>query len=149
MFYIQTYLCFFQIEIPVGSIVTVSKAHTAKIIPNAVKIKTQGKFYLFGSLISRDNTYRLLINVTGRSSGPDADSESAVIRDVGVKVYFICDFSLIYITVLCFRWKKEYAVSTMSMTTYRRCPVCQVQAPATHLLASWKVTQLYSWLQPP
>lgn len=57
------------IEIPAESVISVSKAKTAKIIPNAVKIKTEGKYYLFGSLISRDNTYRLLVNVTSRARG--------------------------------------------------------------------------------
>lgn len=66
----------FQIEIPAESVIAVTKANTAKIIPNAVKIKTEGKYYLFGSLISRDNTYRLLVTITSKGIRRDDNGVS-------------------------------------------------------------------------
>uniref|UniRef100_A0A915JH04 GRAM domain-containing protein n=1 Tax=Romanomermis culicivorax TaxID=13658 RepID=A0A915JH04_ROMCU len=66
------------IEIPVHSISAVCKARTAKIIPNAVCIKTKGgKQYFFGSLLSRDTTHHLLNTVLNRFQEVQIDDPSS------------------------------------------------------------------------
>lgn len=48
-------------------IVAVTKEKTARIIPNAVGIRTDdGRVFVFGSLISRDNTFQLLQTLVQR-----------------------------------------------------------------------------------
>lgn len=49
-----------QLLIPISDVVSVSKEKTAKIFPNAVGICTEEAKYVFGSLISRESTYKLL-----------------------------------------------------------------------------------------
>lgn len=53
-----------RIKILVSSITNITKKKTAIIIPNAVGIVTEDhKQYVFGSLMSRDNTFRLLFSI--------------------------------------------------------------------------------------
>jgi len=52
-----------QILIPVSDVVSVTKEKTAKIFPNAVGICTEEAKYVFGSLISRESTFRLMQEV--------------------------------------------------------------------------------------
>lgn len=49
--------------IPLLSVEKITKEKTARIIPNAVGIATTEDKHVFGSLISRDNTYRLMNKV--------------------------------------------------------------------------------------
>lgn len=45
------------------SVQKITKEKTARIIPNAVGIATVEDKHVFGSLMSRDNTYRLMTEV--------------------------------------------------------------------------------------
>lgn len=45
------------------SVTKITKEKTARIIPNAVGIATAEDKHVFGSLMSRDNTYRLMTKV--------------------------------------------------------------------------------------
>lgn len=51
------------IEIHVTKVVNVTREKTAFIIPNAIGIRTAEDKFVFGSLMSRDNTYKLMVNV--------------------------------------------------------------------------------------
>lgn len=52
-----------SIRIPVSSITNISKKNTARIIPNAIGVLTEKTKYVFGSLMSRDNTYQLMLSI--------------------------------------------------------------------------------------
>ncbi|XP_076354765.1 uncharacterized protein LOC143249191 isoform X2 [Tachypleus tridentatus] len=54
--------------IPVGNIIRVTKERTAKIIPNAIGITTQEEKFVFGSLLSRDASYRLIHQIWKKAS---------------------------------------------------------------------------------
>ena len=62
-----------------SDVVRVQKERTAKIIPNAVGVCTaDGKTHVFGSLLSRDSTYKLMSHVWKKVQGAiegDSDSE--------------------------------------------------------------------------
>lgn len=45
------------------SVEKITKEKTARIIPNAVGIETSEDKHVFGSLMSRDNTYRYMVKV--------------------------------------------------------------------------------------
>jgi hypothetical protein len=61
-----------QLLIPIVSVLKISKEKTARIIPNAVGVTTEDDKHVFCSLLSRDSTYRLMVQVwkTAMSSGP-------------------------------------------------------------------------------
>jgi hypothetical protein len=63
---------FFQLLIPVGSVVRITKERTAKIIPNAVGICTRSEKHIFASLLSRDTTYKLMCKVWNYSIDQEA-----------------------------------------------------------------------------
>ncbi|KAK7081214.1 hypothetical protein SK128_010817 [Halocaridina rubra] len=65
--------------IPISQVSTIQKERTAKIIPNAVGLTTiDGKSYVFGSLLSRDSTYKLMNHMWKKSKMiQDSDSEPA------------------------------------------------------------------------
>lgn len=44
-------------------VLKISKEKTAKIIPNAVGISTEDEKHVFGSLLSRDSTYKFMLQV--------------------------------------------------------------------------------------
>lgn len=48
----------------------VSKEKTARIIPNAIGVATSDEKHVFGSLLSRDNTYKLMVQVWKTALGP-------------------------------------------------------------------------------
>lgn len=50
----------FQLLIPVLAVEKITKEKTARIIPNAVGIATSEDKHVFGSLMSRDSTYRYM-----------------------------------------------------------------------------------------
>ena len=50
----------------------VSKEKTARIIPNAIGVATLEEKHVFGSLLSRDNTYKLMVQVWKTALGPPA-----------------------------------------------------------------------------
>jgi hypothetical protein len=61
-----------QLLIPTVSVLKISKEKTARIIPNAVGVATEDDKHVFCSLLSRDSTYRLMVQVwkTAMSPGP-------------------------------------------------------------------------------
>ncbi|XP_022258604.1 GRAM domain-containing protein 2B-like isoform X2 [Limulus polyphemus] len=54
--------------IPVGSVTKITKERVAKIIPNAIGITTHDEKYVFGSLLSRDASYRLIYKIWKKAS---------------------------------------------------------------------------------
>ncbi|GFG28296.1 hypothetical protein Cfor_11311, partial [Coptotermes formosanus] len=61
-----------KLLIPTVSVLKISKEKTARIIPNAVGVATEDDKHVFCSLLSRDSTFRLMVQVwkTARSPGP-------------------------------------------------------------------------------
>ncbi|XP_068238772.1 uncharacterized protein [Palaemon carinicauda] len=68
-----------RLLIPISQVASVQKERTAKIIPNAVGLQTiDGKSYVFGSLLSRDSTYKLMTHLWKKAQMiQDSDSEPA------------------------------------------------------------------------
>lgn len=66
-----------QLLIPVTQVASLQKERTAKIIPNAVGLQMlDGKNYVFGSLLSRDSTYKLMLHIWRKAQRmADSDSE--------------------------------------------------------------------------
>ncbi|CAG2056795.1 unnamed protein product [Timema podura] len=52
-----------RILIPIISVLKISKEKTARIIPNAVGVVTEDEKHVFGTLLSRDSTYRFMVQV--------------------------------------------------------------------------------------
>ncbi|KAK6643858.1 hypothetical protein RUM43_000121 [Polyplax serrata] len=52
-----------KLLIPTVDVLKISKEKTAKIIPNAVGISTEDEKHVFGSLLSRDSTYKFMLEV--------------------------------------------------------------------------------------
>lgn len=52
-----------KLLIPITSVVKITKERTARIIPNAVGVTTADDKHVFGSLLSRDSTYKLMVMV--------------------------------------------------------------------------------------
>ncbi|EEB13482.1 hypothetical protein Phum_PHUM242860 [Pediculus humanus corporis] len=52
-----------KLLIPAADVLKISKEKTAKIIPNAVGISTEDEKHVFGSLLSRDSTYKFMVQV--------------------------------------------------------------------------------------
>ncbi|CAD5112840.1 DgyrCDS2052 [Dimorphilus gyrociliatus] len=67
----SSYFCFYskilghetRLEIPLESVINITRERTAFVIPNAIGILSTQDKYVFGSLMARDKTYRLMINV--------------------------------------------------------------------------------------
>ncbi|GFX32387.1 uncharacterized protein TNCV_2173071 [Trichonephila clavipes] len=59
-----------KILLPVSDVIKVTKERTAKIIPNAVGLYTVGGKHVFGSLLQRNTTYRLMHHVWLKSADP-------------------------------------------------------------------------------
>ncbi|XP_026750148.2 uncharacterized protein LOC113510812 isoform X2 [Galleria mellonella] len=52
-----------KLLIPTSSVLRISKEKVARIIPNAVGVCTRDERHVFGSLLSRDSTYKLMMHV--------------------------------------------------------------------------------------
>ncbi|XP_050730861.1 uncharacterized protein LOC127005792 isoform X1 [Eriocheir sinensis] len=75
-----------RLLIPVTQVASLQKERTAKIIPNAVGLQmVDGKNYVFGSLLSRDSTYKLMLHIW-RKAQRMADSDSELPSGVQVAV---------------------------------------------------------------
>jgi len=61
--YINYKVTYLQLLIPTADVLKVSKEKTAKFIPNAVGIFTEDEKHVFSSLLSRDSTYKLMVQV--------------------------------------------------------------------------------------
>ncbi|XP_063220012.1 uncharacterized protein LOC134529632 isoform X2 [Bacillus rossius redtenbacheri] len=62
-----------KLIIPAASVQDVSRGKTAKIIPNAVFVTSQGQKYVFGFLRFRKTTYHLMLEVWKNASGSTND----------------------------------------------------------------------------
>lgn len=63
-----------SIVVPFADIVSIEKRNTAYLIPNAILVKTLQNKYLFSSLVARDMTYSMLVNIW-RLSQPSASAQ--------------------------------------------------------------------------
>ncbi|XP_073979126.1 uncharacterized protein isoform X3 [Rhodnius prolixus] len=59
-----------KLLIPTSTVLKVTKEKTAYIIPNAVGITTEDDKHVFGSLLSRDSTYKLMVQVWNAALTP-------------------------------------------------------------------------------
>lgn len=91
-----------KIIIPVVSVVMMKKTRTALLVPNALVISTATERYIFGSLLSRDTTFKLLKSVcthleigsTANSPFPSsAENSFRVQRPTSLPLDFNVDFS--------------------------------------------------------
>jgi len=64
-------LAVLQLLIPTASVLKVTKEKTARIIPNAVGIATLSEKHVFSSLLSRDSTYKLMVQVWKNATAPE------------------------------------------------------------------------------
>jgi GRAM domain len=64
-------LAVLQLLIPTASVLKVTKEKTARIIPNAVGIATLAEKHVFSSLLSRDSTYKLMVQVWKNATAPE------------------------------------------------------------------------------
>ncbi|XP_043468476.1 GRAM domain-containing protein 2B-like isoform X2 [Leptopilina heterotoma] len=62
-FYSNVFGYITKLLIPTISVVKITKEKTARIIPNAVAVSTEENRHVFCSLLSRDTTYKLMIEV--------------------------------------------------------------------------------------
>ena len=62
-FYSNVFGYITKLLIPTISVVKITKEKTARIIPNAVAVSTEEDRHVFCSLLSRDTTYKLMIEV--------------------------------------------------------------------------------------
>lgn len=69
----------FQLLIPTVDVLKVSKEKTAKIIPNAVGISTEDEKHVFGSLLSRDSTYNLMVQVWKAATDPVVELKAPIV----------------------------------------------------------------------
>ena len=63
-----------SIVVPFSDVVSIEKRNTAYLIPNAIIVKTLQNRYTFSSLVSRDLTYGMLVNIW-RLSAPSAAAQ--------------------------------------------------------------------------
>ncbi|KAL5003922.1 hypothetical protein ScPMuIL_017378 [Solemya velum] len=67
----QSWFCFYSkirarrrlLEIPLEKVIAITREKTALIIPNAIGIQTAEEKYVFGSFVSRDTAYKLLMSM--------------------------------------------------------------------------------------
>ncbi|XP_046400933.1 GRAM domain-containing protein 2B-like isoform X3 [Ischnura elegans] len=74
-----------KILIPTVSVLKVTKERTAKIIPNAVGVATEEDKHVFGSLLSRDATYKLMVQVWRNARASDVIRKDSIIKPQVVK----------------------------------------------------------------
>ncbi|XP_026325887.1 GRAM domain-containing protein 2A-like isoform X3 [Hyposmocoma kahamanoa] len=60
-----------KLLIPVTSVLRITKEKVARIIPNAVGVCTRDERHVFGSLLSRDSTYKLMTQVWKATRVPE------------------------------------------------------------------------------
>ncbi|XP_049937850.1 GRAM domain-containing protein 2B-like isoform X1 [Schistocerca serialis cubense] len=71
-----------KLLIPTVSVTKISKEKTAYIIPNAVGVSTAEGKHVFGSLLSRDSTHRLMTQVWKAAQQPDPQGNLLPIEQV-------------------------------------------------------------------
>ncbi|CAH2232192.1 jg12351 [Pararge aegeria aegeria] len=60
-----------KLLIPTTSVLRITKEKVARIIPNAVGVCTRDERHVFGSLLSRDSTYKLMMHVWKSTRVPE------------------------------------------------------------------------------
>ncbi|KAJ8718500.1 hypothetical protein PYW08_002737 [Mythimna loreyi] len=60
-----------KLLIPTISVLRITKEKVARIIPNAVGVCTRDERHVFGSLLSRDSTYKLMMHVWKAARAPE------------------------------------------------------------------------------
>ncbi|KAJ0175122.1 hypothetical protein K1T71_009263 [Dendrolimus kikuchii] len=60
-----------KLLIPTTSVLRITKEKVARIIPNAVGVCTRDERHVFGSLLSRDSTYKLMTHVWKAARAPE------------------------------------------------------------------------------
>lgn len=85
---------FFQLLIPIASVLKISKEKTARIIPNAVGVATLDEKHVFGSFMSRDSAHRLMLQVwrAARPASNGDDNSLDAVRVRQFQVYNSCNF---------------------------------------------------------
>ncbi|KAH3841379.1 GRAM domain-containing protein 2B-like [Dreissena polymorpha] len=71
----QNWFCFYsrikgrgrKLEIPMESVISITREKTAIIFPNAIGLQTKNEKYAFGSFIARDSVYRFLVSCWKKS----------------------------------------------------------------------------------
>lgn len=89
MYVSEAHVCFYSsifgwvtsIVVPFSDIISIEKRNTAYLIPNAIQLKTLQNKYLFSSLVTRDLTYSMLVNIWRLSQPSAATQEQAVATD--------------------------------------------------------------------
>lgn len=68
--HVKLFFHLLQLLIPTVSVLKISKEKTARIIPNAIGVVTEDGKHVFCSLLSRDSTYRLMVEVWKTADRP-------------------------------------------------------------------------------
>ena len=75
-----------KLLIPVVSVERISKEKTAKIIPNAIGVATANERHVFGSFMSREAAYRLMLSVWRPTDVPETPTSEAAKSPVELPV---------------------------------------------------------------
>ncbi|KAI3620670.1 hypothetical protein CBS9595_002637 [Malassezia furfur] len=70
-----------SIVVPFADIISIEKRNTAYVIPNAILIKTLRSKYHFSSLVTRDSTYSMLVNIWRLSQPSTNAQQTAMIAE--------------------------------------------------------------------
>lgn len=75
-----------KLLIPVVSVVRISKEKTAKIIPNAIGVATLDERHVFGSFMSREAAYRLMLSIWRPAELPETPTATVKAAPVDVEI---------------------------------------------------------------
>ncbi|XP_059082061.1 GRAM domain-containing protein 2B-like isoform X2 [Tigriopus californicus] len=81
-FYSNVFGYITKLQIPIRSVIRISKEKTARIIPNAVGLTTNEEKHVFSSLLSRDSTFKFLTHVWKRALRDQVLREAQDLEDV-------------------------------------------------------------------
>ncbi|XP_041088322.1 GRAM domain-containing protein 2B-like isoform X3 [Polyodon spathula] len=127
-----------RIVIAVSSVTLIKKTKTAILVPNALVIATPNDRHVFGSLLSRDATYKVLKAVcvhledksTGNSPVISAENSFRAERPTSLSLDFTADFSDLDGAVRKRRQEMEETTSSGSQTPeYESIPVKNGELP--------------------
>ncbi|MGH0176604.1 UNVERIFIED_CONTAM: hypothetical protein FKN15_073657 [Acipenser sinensis] len=132
LFVSENWICFHskvfgkdtRIVIPVSSVTLIKKTKTAILVPNALVIATPNDRHVFGSLLSRDATYKVLKSIcvhledksTGNSPVISAENSFRAERPTSLPLDFAADFSDLDGAVRKRRQEMEETTSSGSQT---------------------------------
>uniref|UniRef100_A0A2M4ADL0 Protein in glucosyltransferase n=1 Tax=Anopheles triannulatus TaxID=58253 RepID=A0A2M4ADL0_9DIPT len=69
-----------KLLIPTISVLDISREKTAYMFPNAVGVKTRDDRHVFGSFLSREAAYYLMLSVWGRATNPNTSDSFSTIQ---------------------------------------------------------------------